>query len=165
MAGIVLFAAPARPVLTLLSEQVRRAFVQDGALSAEEQRSLELLERQANQVHGSQPTTPEGMPLGLPPEYWQSLNQVDAVSTARELSCPMLFLQGGSDVQVTESDWSSWKASLSNQPNVTFLHYPPLDHLGMPVAEPGHPSSAQVSDELIRDVAAWIAHASRGLTC
>lgn len=161
VAGLVLLAAPARPLLDILIEQNRRmAVLDDGELSADERTALNALVAQVRQTRD--PATPAATRtlLGQPAGYWRSIDGVDAVAEARRVALPMLVLQGGRDIQVVDADWQAWRAAFDGDPKVAFKLYPALNHLGIPgegegslaeYAQPGH-----VDPTLVDDVAAWI---------
>ena len=45
------------------------------------------------------------------------------------ITAPMLFLQGGRDYQVTDTDFEGWKRALTSRPDVRFKLYQNLNHL------------------------------------
>jgi len=160
VAGLILFAAPARSLLTILPEQNHYLLSDDGSISAEEQQFLDDLQRKIANVRSDAPVADKDTPLGLPAHYWRAFEKVDPVADARSLALPMLFLQGGRDFQVVDTDWQLWRKGFANAPRATFKHYPTLNHLGIAgegagtLAEynqPGH-----VDAQLIADTAAWI---------
>lgn len=160
VAGLILFAAPARSLLTLLPEQNRYLLSQDGHILPEEQVFLDKLDAQIASVRGDGPDTATDTPLGLPAGYWRSLEAVDPVAEAQASRLPLLLLQGGRDFQVVEADWRNWQTGLGNYPRATFKHYPALSHLGIAGEGPGSLSEYQrpghVDPALIADTAAWI---------
>jgi dienelactone hydrolase len=173
VAGVILWAAPARSVLTVLSEQMRRAFAEDGVLSNEERESLETVNGVVTRVvqDREEPYSSESEALGAPIAYWRSVHQIDAIGDVKKLSCGVLMLHGGHDRQVTAMDWEMWKSALSQKKNVTYKYYPLLDHLG--VADDGTSrlssqqhvrAASQVDNQLVRDVAEWIMRAPQ-TTC
>ena len=96
----------------------------------------------------------------LPASYMEDLRHYHPAEEARELTLPMLILQGERDYQVTMRDFNLWKAELLGRPNLTFRSYPALNHLfiagegkSLPAEydAPGH-----IQQEVIRDIANWI---------
>lgn len=162
VAGLVLLAAPARPLLDLLVEQnIRLAVLDDAKTSDAERAAIEKLKAQVRAVRaGGQDTKAEDLPLGLPAAYWRSTDVVDPVTEAQAAGLPMLVLQGARDIQVVDADWQRWKAGLRGAEDVTFKLYDDLNHLG--IAGEGEGSLAEymqpghVDTQLIDDVAAWI---------
>ena len=159
--GLVLLAAPARPLLDIVIEQNRRmAVLDDGKISDAERAAINTLIAQVRQTRD--PATPAATRtvMGQPAGYWRSIDSVDAVAEAQRVALPMLVLQGGRDIQVVDADWQAWREAFDGDPKVAFKLYPALNHLGIPgdgegslaeYAKPGH-----VDPKLIDDVAAWV---------
>lgn len=161
LAGVIMLAAPARPLLDVVKEQVREL----GAAHAESGQRIEgsiaaddaeqALLAKANPRH-----PPPGSFGGAPQSWWLSLHQYDQVAAAESLSIPMLILQGENDFQVSpQNDFDAWKRALAGSNGVTFHLYPGLSHLFTPgptktmadYAQPGH-----VDSKVIADIANWI---------
>ncbi len=159
--GLVLLAAPARPLLDIVIEQNRRmAVLDDGKISDAERAAINALIAQVRQTRD--PATPAATRtvMGQPAGYWRSIDAVDPVAEAQRAALPMLVLQGARDIQVVDADWQAWRAAFDGDPNVTFKLYPTLNHLGIPgegegtlaeYQQPGH-----VDPALVDDVAAWV---------
>jgi dienelactone hydrolase len=162
VAGLVLLAAAARPLLDILIEQRKRMSVlDDGKTSPEEAAALDALKQQVAAVRANTDVPAAQLPLGQPAGYWRSTDAVDPVAEATALGKPMLVLQGARDIQVVDADWQRWQAGFHDDSAVTFKLYPTLSHLGIAVTgdndlaaytTPGH-----VDAQLIDDIAAWIA--------
>ena len=155
VAGLILLAAPARPILDLLGEQNRYLADLDGSISAEEQAHLDTLDAAIAKVRHD----PAAKLLELPGHYWQQLERIDPVADARDSRLPVLLLQGGRDFQVVDTDWQRWKQGLQG-PRYRFHLYPALNHLGIAgegkgtldeYRRPGHVDTA-----LIDDIARWV---------
>ncbi|MGH8061271.1 MAG: alpha/beta hydrolase [Pseudoxanthomonas sp.] len=161
VAGLVLFAAPARSLLTILPEQNRYLFNADGAIDAQEQQFLDELDRKIANVRGNAEVADKDTPLGLPAGYWRAFEKIDPIVDAHQLEIPMLLLQGGRDFQVVDTDWQLWRKGFSTDPRATFKHYPALNHLGIAGEGPGtlaeySKPGGHVDTQLIDDVAGWI---------
>src|SRR5690606_22442643 len=74
VAGLVLLAAPARPLLDLLLEQNHYLVGLDGSIDAAEQAHLDTLAAQVAAIRGGAEIAAVDTPLGLPPGYWRSLD-------------------------------------------------------------------------------------------
>ncbi|TXH64705.1 MAG: alpha/beta fold hydrolase, partial [Lysobacteraceae bacterium] len=110
IAGLILLAAPARPVLDLLIEQNRRiAVLNDGKTSDAENAAIEKLAAAIAAIRAGRDLPAADAPLGQSAAYWRSIDAVDPVAEARQIAQPMLFLQGGRDIQVVDADWQGWK--------------------------------------------------------
>lgn len=155
VAGLVLFAAPARPILDILIEQNRYMLGLDGSISAEEQTQLDTLTASITEVRRN----PDATLMQLPGRFWQQLEQLDPVADARATQLPVLLLQGGRDFQVVDADWRRWKQGLQGDRHA-FKHYPALNHLGIAgegLASPQeYQRPGQVDATLVNDIAHWI---------
>lgn len=160
VAGLVLLAAPARPVLDLLPEQYRYQMLADGVIEPAEQALLDDLDGKIAAIRGNAPMERTDYLMGLPPHFWRSFDSTDPVADAQALDLPMLLLQGGRDFQVVDADWQRWRQLLGDQPRATFRHYPGLNHLGIAGEGPGtiaeYMTPGHVDEELIADIANWI---------
>lgn len=159
--GLVLLAAPTRPLLDILVEQNRRlALLDDGKISDTERNAINALAEQVRATRNpATPTTAKG-PMGLSVGYWRSIDSVDPIAEAEQVGLPMLILQGARDIQVVDADWQNWKDAFHDNPKVSFHLYSKLNHLGIPGEGPGSLAEYQqpghVDPQLIDDVANWI---------
>ncbi|HET8818838.1 MAG TPA: alpha/beta fold hydrolase, partial [Xanthomonadaceae bacterium] len=160
VAGLVMLAAPARSLLDILPEQNRYLLGLDGTISAEEQAFLDVLDAQIAAVRSDADVAASDLPLGLPANYWRAFDAIDPVADARKTDVPLLFLQGGRDIQVVAADWQLWQDAFADDPRATLHHYPALNHLGIAGEGPGSLAEYQqpghVDARLIADIAAWI---------
>lgn len=161
VAGLVLFAAPARPLLDILVEQsIRMAVLDDAHTSDEEAAAIAKLKGQVAAIRAGGETADADTPLHQPVGYWRSTEAVDPVAEAKAVGLPMLVLQGAQDIQVVDADWQRWKAGFHDDPKVEFKLYPALNHLGMAVeGDQGlaqYEQAGHVDPALIADVAEWI---------
>jgi dienelactone hydrolase len=161
VAGLILLAAPARPLLDILQEQRKRmAVLDDGRTSPEESAALDALKQQVAAVRASADVPVAQSPMGQPAAYWRSTDGIDPVAEAKDAALPMLVLQGTRDIQVVDADWQRWRGAFHDDPQVAFKLYDGLNHFGIGVegdddlaaySAPGH-----VDAQLVADVAAWI---------
>lgn len=164
IAGLILLAAPARPLLDLAIEQTKRAAVlDDGRTSDAEAAAIAKVTAQVEAVRRGEDVRGADAPLGAPASYWRTVEAVDPVAEARATKQPLLLLQGGNDLQVVDADWQRWRNAFHDDPRATFKLYDDLTHLAIPgeglpkdYATPGH-----VAPALIDDVAAWIGTVGR----
>jgi dipeptidyl aminopeptidase/acylaminoacyl peptidase len=161
VAGLVLLAAPARPLLDILVEQnVRLAVLDDGSTSPQEAAAIATLKQQVAAVRAGGDVALQQSPLHQPATYWRSTDAVHPVDEARAVARPMLLLQGARDIQVVDADWQAWKQGLHADRDVAFRLYPTLNHLGIAVGDneglAGYSHPGHVDAALIKDVAEWI---------
>ncbi|RZA19846.1 MAG: alpha/beta fold hydrolase [Lysobacteraceae bacterium] len=161
VAGLVLMAAPARPLLDIVIEQNRRLAVLDDARTSDAERdAIVALIEQVRIARDPATDLASKSLLGLPVGYWRSIDPVDAVADAKSVALPMLVLQGARDIQVVDADWQRWRDAFHADKRVAFKLYEKLNHLGIAgegdgnLAEYGTPG--HVDATLIDDVAHWI---------
>lgn len=162
LAGLILLAAPARPLQDLVAEQVRYLAARDGDVSTAEQGQIDAVTQKAAAVAAITPQTPaQDTLLGLPARYWIDLRDYDPVAVARGLPQPMLVVQGGRDYQVTpDGDFARWREAFAGEDRVQFALYPALNHLliaGEGASGPEEYATAgRVDDAVIDDIAAFV---------
>ena len=164
LAGLILMAAPARPLEDLLIPQFTHLFSLDGSVSEVEKAQLDRVRQQVSRVKSpelSAQTPVADLPLGLPASYWLDLRGFDPVATARKLEIPVLILQGGRDFQVTPADdFSLWQAGLKDRPKARLQLFPKLDHLFREGEGTSTPEDFQrqgnVSAEVVGVIAEWV---------
>lgn len=169
IAGIVMLAAPTRPVEQLAVEQVRYMRSLSGnALTEDDEKDIGAVEEAAKKIESpnlKQGDTVTFLGGNSPASYWLDLRDYHPVETAAQLKIPMLILQGGRDYQVTPANFDDWKKALGARTSVTFKIYPDLNHLfisgsgaSVPAEynKPGH-----VAEDTVTDVATWITTGSK----
>lgn len=133
--GVVLMAAPARPLEDIILDQMNYLYSLDSAVSDEEQRELNKMRKQVagvkalkkgDHVSGSR------LPLNLPSSYWLDLRSYDPLKALKKSTVPVLVLQGGRDYQVTDADFSLLKKAAGKSSKVTFHTFENLNHLFLP---------------------------------
>lgn len=162
IAGLILLAAPSRPLLDILIEQNRRlAVLNDGKTSDAESAAIQTLVDSVAAVRSGREMTAAEAPMGAAPAYWRTVDAVDPITEAKAIAQPMLILQGARDIQVVDADWQGWRDAFHDNPRVTFKLYEALNHLAIPGEGDGNVQEYQtpghVAPELIADVATWIA--------
>jgi hypothetical protein len=161
VAGLILMAAPSRPLLDILIEQNRRlAALNDGKIDDAERAAINAIIEQVRITRDPKTAATSPTVMGQPAGYWRSIEAVDAVSEAQQVRLPMLLLQGARDIQVVDADWQNWRDAFADDADATFKLYPKLNHLG--IAGEGEGSLAEyqqpghVDAHLLTDVAAWV---------
>lgn len=96
----------------------------------------------------------------MPATYRNFASEYNPVGTARGLHIPMLFLQGGHDFQVTDTDFEMWKKGLAGCDNVRFVWLERCDHLLREVPEMAVPEiymrPGKVSQEAVDAVVDFV---------
>jgi uncharacterized protein len=162
IAGLIVMAGPARPLERAIAEQARYLAAADGAITSEEQQTVDQVVALEEDVRSLKPADAKSgrMLGGLPASYWLDLRGYDAPSAAKSVRAPMLILQGERDYQVTLEEFAKWKDALGSRRDVRFHSYPRLNHLFIAGTGPSLPAEYQVAghvaEEVIRDIASWI---------
>lgn len=164
LAGLILLAAPSRPIGDTIAEQVDYILSLDPSPSEEEKAAVAKIKAQAAKLKDpklSVDTPAAELPFGQPAVYWLSVLDLRPVETAAKGKQPLLILQGGRDYQVTMDDFDGWKKALSDRKGVTLKSYPKLNHLfaeGEGKAKPEEylKKEGHVAKEVVDDVAAWV---------
>jgi dienelactone hydrolase len=148
IAGLILLAAPGRPLPESLLQQLRAR--------GEKPAELLPLERQVNSL----PTTPaDQMVLGMPAGYWQDLARRDELGIARRLDIPIIYLRGALDRNVLAVDQEIWARAFAGSAHFESVTLPGLNHLLVPTAE-GLAGDVHVPDEVITKIATFLAAAA-----
>ncbi len=163
LAGAVILSGNARPIEDVVLDQATFTTESKVNLTAEERSRFENLKLEVAKAKKLDPANKANAPivLGLPVGYLLDLKSYNPVAEARNLSIPLLFLQGDRDFQVTNKDFQLWKSGLAGRKATAFHSYPALNHLFI-VGE-GKPSAAEyripgnVSAEVIGDISKWLA--------
>ena len=163
VAGLVLLAAPSRPLQDSLVEQ-HAYFVKLDPGSAEQKRLLAAARAFKARIEDPllRPDDQVDLPGGGSERggYFLSLRGYRPTEAAAALSIPMLVLQGDRDYQVTAADLQGWKQALGTRTGVTTRRYPALNHLliaGSGTPRPGeYQTPGHVAEEVVADIAAFV---------
>ena len=163
--GLIILAGSARPFEDVILDQMTYVLSLSMPDPTVRQQQLAILKTQVELVKDSNrlPTAKDSdLPLGVPAAYWLDLNAYQPEKVAQTIKQPMLFLQGGSDYQVTREDFQIWQDALGGRSDVQFTMYPGLSHLFMPVeggqkATPAtYTIAGHVSEEVVNEIWSWI---------
>lgn len=161
LAGVIFFAANARPIEEVALDQYDYIAHLDGDPSPQVQQRLDALRNEVAKVRALEPGKPPPEKLlGLPGAYILDLKGYNPAEQAKRLPIPMLFLQGGRDFQVTSKDFGIWKTALASRHDVEFKEYPNLNDVF--IAGEGKPGPSDymkqgnVDPTVIGDIATWI---------
>jgi alpha-beta hydrolase superfamily lysophospholipase len=163
VAGVVMLAAPARPLTEMMPFQMNYIFNLDGAISDEERQQLDAVKAQAARIDALADADKGDLTplLGAPASYWLDLAGYDAFAQAKALRKPILLLQGADDYQVTmDEDFLRWQLEMKSVEQFTARSFSGLSHLFMPAGDPPGPSDYQtaghVDAAVINELALWI---------
>jgi dienelactone hydrolase len=158
VAGIIIMAAPARPLQSVVRDQVEYI----ASLSETDDRTRATLNAVLDSLDMlAQKSLPPATPvMGAPASYYYDLDAYQPARIARTLDLPIFVLHALRDYQVTEDDLNEWISALRGRSRATVNEYPALNHVFMEgrgratpaeYAKPGH-----VAETVIRDIANWI---------
>lgn len=159
--GFVSLAGSPRSLADIIMDQNEDALARMTEISEMDRNiSLATVSQMVEQAKAAKPGD-TGTVLGVPLSYWASLNAIDTAAIVKELTIPMLFLQGSDDFQVkVESDFAEWKELLAGNSLAEFIEYEGLSHLFIPshgrfdVTE--YDIAETVEPQVIGDIADWI---------
>ncbi len=161
--GLILLAAPARPLEDLIIEQNRYLMTIDSLpLDSTQQAQLNEIATARDRVKeltaGGRLDPDEKPPFGLPVSYWRDLAQNPPLQGIKSFGRrPVLLLQGGRDFQVTTRDFELWQKALANRPATTFHLMPFHNHLFMAGIGSSRPEEYLQPDHVGWDVIQYIA--------
>jgi len=171
--GLIILAGSARPLEDVILDQMTYVLSLGMPDPAVRQQQLATLKQQVELVKDAKrlpAAKASDLPLGVPAAYWLDLNAYQPEKVAQTLKQPMLFLQGGSDYQVTREDFQLWQDALGGRSDVQFILYPGLSHLFMPVeggqkATPAtYTVAGHVAEEVVNEIGSWIRRHALPLT-
>jgi dienelactone hydrolase len=162
LAGIVALAANTRPLEYLVVEQVEYLVPMQVADKEKAAAQIEAIRSQVSELKKLDKGSESKLQvLGMPAHYLLDLRGYEPASEARKLGIRILVLQGERDYQVTMEDFAGWRKALDGHRPATLRSYPALNHLfveGQGKSTPfEYQRAANVSAEVVGDVAAWIA--------
>jgi uncharacterized protein len=162
IAGVIIMAGFTRPFEDVVVDQFSYIFSL-GKMTPERQAQLDTLKVQVARVKSDKLTvaTPSVLlPLNLPAKYWIDIRDYHPALMAKEITRPMLIMQGGRDYQVTEADLNGWKTALAGRANVEFKQYPDANHLFIDgkgkITPEEYGTAGHVSETVVKDIADWI---------
>lgn len=162
VAGFVVMAGPARPLVEAVREQNRYLAMADGTISPEEQARLDEAGTLVARVNALTPAdaTNTSPIFGAPAAYWLDLRDYDPPAAAKSVRRPMLIMQGARDYQVTMAEFERWQAALAGRADIRYHSYTALNHLFIAGAGKSLPAEYQVAghvyEPVIADIATWI---------
>jgi dienelactone hydrolase len=162
--GIILMAAPARPLEDLLVDQYTFVLGLDSLDSHEKRKLADLMitvDLIKNKGYTLQ-TPRENLPLQIPPAYWMELSIYNPIRLLQNISknkkLEILVINGSMDYQVTQTDFNIWKDALKENPEAEFKFYEGLYHLFMKGNRSpyDYEVASNVDEQVIRDIANFI---------
>lgn len=160
--GLIIMAGSPRGLEDIILDQNIAALEAMTDLpEAEKERLLAEVGAQTDKIKSLTEKDAGTIVLGVPAEYWLSLNRINTSEICKKLDIPMLIMQGSADFQVSpDKDYKMWTELLSDNTNVSFKLYDGLNHLFMPTSGKTDVSEyetrSEVDGQVISDIAEWI---------
>ena len=165
--GLILLAGSPRKLEEILLEQLAKIGEESGRLV---QKILAgQIRKYEKTFHGLYDLTDEEAKArkfggGTTLYYFKEMGEHAPESYLKELTKPILVLQGGKDFQVrADVDYAAYQQILSGHPNATFRLYPELNHLFMnsvygkiSQSKEEYRVKQTLNPQVIADIAAWI---------
>lgn len=141
--GLILLAAPGRPLLDVLPDQLD--YILSTKTTPEEKEETEKIvtsvKWQINNAKKPDLTLKSKvmLPFGAKAKYWLFDRNYKVLEDAKTLQMPILHLQGGRDYNVTKKDFDLWKEAMTGRPNYKAVYLESCDHMffeGVGTAKP-----------------------------
>lgn len=133
--GIIVLAGSPRTLIDIIIDQNTNsiAMLTDEKQIEESNKLIDAEKDKLSVFHSwSETELKENTVFGLPGFYAKDLLSFDTAELAREISKPILILQGSEDFQVfADKDFILWKEALAGFDNAEFILYEGLNHLFM----------------------------------
>jgi len=164
LAGLIIMAGSIRPLEDTILEQFTYLYSLSGAMTDEQKTTLESLKvkvARAKDPELSEDVPSKELPLGISASYLIDLRNHPTKEILKELSLPMLILQGGRDYQVSPTqDYEMWKEELKLRKIVFFHIFPSLNHLFIQGKGKSTPQEygveGHVNEEVIELIVEWL---------
>ncbi|MEG3030356.1 MAG: alpha/beta hydrolase [Oscillospiraceae bacterium] len=161
--GIISLAGTPRGLEELIYDQNKASVDLMDTTKQQKDELMKTVEKEVAKVKAL--TKDDGSaPFGFPAKYWLSLKGLDTLNLSKQLTIPMLMLQGSADFQVyKDKDFDYWKSELAGKDNATFKLYDNLNHLFMQSKYKGKMDVTEydvpgtVEKQVTDDIAQWIA--------
>lgn len=164
LTGLIIMAGITRPLEDTILDQFTYIYSLTETITDQQKAELETLKAKVQKLKDpelSNTLTTQDMPLGIPVIYWRDLKENNPLDAVKNLSMPILILQGGRDYQVLKTkDYEGWKTALNRSKNATFKLFTRLNHLfiaGEGISTPQEYSfEGHVDKEVVDTIIQWI---------
>ncbi|MCR5567274.1 MAG: alpha/beta fold hydrolase [Clostridiales bacterium] len=158
--GFIMLAASPRRLDVLIREQYDFVYSLMPEVTAEQQAEKDMVFAELDKLQDLDALTEDDQVIGTYAAYWKWLAEYDILEAAKEITKPVLLLQGEEDYQVTMVDFEMWKEAVGGRDNWRMISYPGLTHLFMPGAKSEGPDAyargGKIQENVIRDIATFI---------
>ncbi len=126
--GFIMLAASPRPLDVLMRDQYDFLYALLPEITGEQQQEKDALFSELDKLKDLDGLDEDEMIAGAYPAYWRWLADYDILGAAKEMTEPVLLLQGEEDYQVTMTDFGIWKEAVGGKDNWQLLSFPGLTH-------------------------------------
>ena len=127
--GFIMMAASPRPLDVLMREQYDFLYSLMPEITAEQQAEKDAMFAELDKLQDPDALAEDDMVAGVYSAYWKWLADYDILQAAKDITRPVLLLQGEEDYQVTLEDFGIWKNALREKENWQMISYPGLTHV------------------------------------
>ena len=127
--GFIMMSASPRPLDVLMREQYDFLYSLMPEITAEQQAEKDAMFAELDKLRDPDALAEEDMVAGVYSAYWKWLADYDILQAAKDITRPVLLLQGEEDYQVTLEDFGIWKDALGEKENWQMISYPGLTHV------------------------------------
>ena len=158
--GFIMMAASPRPLDVLMREQYNFLYSLLPGITAEQQAEKDALFAELDKLQEPDSLAEDDRVAGVYSAYWKWLAAYDIVEAAKEITEPVLLLQGEEDYQVTMEDFEIWKSAVGEKENWRMISYPGLTHVFVPGEKTEgaavYAREGKVQEDPILDIASFV---------
>ena len=158
--GFILMSASPRPLDVLMREQYDYLYSLMPEITAQQQAERDALFAELDKLQNLNELTEDDLVAGAYASYWKWLAAYDVLEAAKEITEPVLLLQGEEDYQVTMEDFGIWKTAFGEKENWKMISYPGLTHAFVSGEKTegaaAYMREGKVQEQVILDIASFI---------
>lgn len=129
-------------------------------ITEEQQAEKDALFAELDRLEGLDSMTEDDTVLDIYSDYWKWLAAYDIVQAAKDITQPVLLLQGEEDFQVTMEDFALWKEAVGDRENWKMISYPGLTHVFMSGLKTEgsevYARDGRMDEQVIADIAGFV---------
>ena len=158
--GFIMMAVSPRPLDELMREQYNFLYSLMPEVTEEQQAEKDMIFAELDKLKDPDALTEDDTVIGVYASYWKWLADYNILQAGKEITKPVLLLQGEEDYQVTMVDFEMWKEAIGEKGNWQLISYPGLTHVFMP-GQKTEGSAVYAHDEkvdaqVIKDIARFV---------
>ena len=158
--GFIMMAASPRPLDELMREQYDFLYSLMPEVTEEQQAQKDMIFAELDKLKNPDALAEDDTVIGVYASYWKWLAGYDALQAAKEITEPVLLLQGEEDYQATMVDFALWKEAVGDRDNWQLISYPGLTHVFMPgektEGSAAYAREGKVDMQVVRDIAGFV---------